>query len=253
MEPIPPNIKFTPAIPFPDEFVAEKRVKQLHEFLDVTNEKYQPTTQHANILSAINAYETGLINGTTRTFFVNGKVVSQEEALKGYGHIWIEQGVALQMSSKWAYGNGVFGPKHHEVRMLLRLIPELGGSGEIHGIFALHDTGSDTLTLFDTDFSSLGNTVNYLGWAGSINVRNASGTVEALQMIIVQVKLVTYNDMSWTGWIEEFAVVRPAGLGVVRLSGMGVRDAVYWATSPVPGNGDLLAASTTKGGLLSLL
>lgn len=97
MEPIPPNIKFTPAIPFPDEFVVEKRVKQLHEFLDVTNETYQPPTQHANILSAINAYETGLINGTTRTFFVNGKVVSQEEALKGHGHIWIEVRIPISI------------------------------------------------------------------------------------------------------------------------------------------------------------
>ncbi|KFY05387.1 hypothetical protein V491_09152 [Pseudogymnoascus sp. VKM F-3775] len=98
MEPIPPNVKFTPAIPFSDEFIPENRVKQLRQYLGVSKENYQPTTQHANILAAINAYETGLINVTTRTFFVNGKVVTQEEAFKGQGHVWMEQGVALQMS-----------------------------------------------------------------------------------------------------------------------------------------------------------
>lgn len=116
--------------------------------------------------------------------------------------------------------------------MLLRLVPELGGSEEIHGIVALHDTGSDYLTIFNSDFSSLGNSANYLGWIGTTNLMNAGGGIEVLRLIIVQVKLVTDADMSWTDWIQEIAVVRPAALGVPRLSGSGIRDAVYWATSP---------------------
>ena len=33
-----------------------------------------------------------MIDGSGKTFFVNGKIVSEDEAYKGYGHVWIEVG-----------------------------------------------------------------------------------------------------------------------------------------------------------------
>ena len=41
--------------------------------------------------------------------------------------------------------------------MLVRLTPALGGDGTVHGIIAMNDTGSDLLTLFNTDLALLGN------------------------------------------------------------------------------------------------
>ncbi|OAF57303.1 hypothetical protein VC83_04568 [Pseudogymnoascus destructans] len=92
MEPIPPNIKFAPAVPFPDPFVPENRIKQLRQYLDEKNDSYQLAGQQANIAT----------------------IVPEDEAYKRHGHVWIEQGIAYQMSAKCAYGNGTFGPKRHE-------------------------------------------------------------------------------------------------------------------------------------------
>lgn len=95
MEPIPSGIKFMPAVPFPDPFVPEKRIKQLRQYLDEKHESYQPPAQHANITTVIKSYEEGVIDGTARTFFVNGNIVSEDEAYQGNGHVWIE--VKIQM------------------------------------------------------------------------------------------------------------------------------------------------------------
>ncbi|OBT51001.1 hypothetical protein VE04_09254, partial [Pseudogymnoascus sp. 24MN13] len=94
MEPIPPNIKFSPAIPFQDPFVPEKRIKQLRQYLAEanTNDSIPLAGQQSNIVAAIKAYEEGVIDGSqgVKTFFVNGKIVSKDEAYKGYGRVWIE-------------------------------------------------------------------------------------------------------------------------------------------------------------------
>jgi hypothetical protein len=39
--------------------------------------------------------------------------------------------------------------------MLLRLTPGHGGDGTVYGIIAINDTGSDMLTLFNTDLAEL--------------------------------------------------------------------------------------------------
>jgi len=59
--------------------------------------------------------------------------------------------------------------------MLLRLTPELGGDGTTYAITAMNDTGSDLLTLVDTDLLRLGSTLGYTGWLGSTGVKDASG------------------------------------------------------------------------------
>jgi hypothetical protein len=62
--------------------------------------------------------------------------------------------------------------------------------------------------------------------------------------------MVDDNNLPWSDWILEDAIVRPMALGVPRLSGSGIREALYFGTGP--GN-HVLAASTTKGGLTVLL
>jgi hypothetical protein len=48
--------------------------------------------------------------------------------------------------------------------MLLRLKPDQGGDGTVHGIGAMNDTGSEILSLFDTDMPYLGG--NLQGYSG---------------------------------------------------------------------------------------
>ena len=135
--------------------------------------------------------------------------------------------------------------------MLLRLIPELGGDGTVCGIIAMNDTGSDVLSLFTTDLPYLGGNIQgYLGWLGMTRVRDANGVVTPFRRIMVQVKLVKDDNSPWSDWIAEDAMVRQPGLGILRLSGGGVRRALYIGTAP--GN-HLLAISATRGGLPPLL
>ena len=76
----------------------------------------------------------------------------------------------------------------------------------------MNDTGSAILSLFDTDMLHLG------------------------------------NDQGYTGWINEWAIIKPGAPNVPRLSGVGIRDVLYLGTAP--GN-QLLAVATTKGGMTS--
>jgi hypothetical protein len=69
--------------------------------------------------------------------------------------------------------------------MLVRLIPDQGGDGSVCGIIAMNDTGSNVLTLFDTDMPHLGNLQGYAGRAAIII--DASGTVNLFPMIVVEV------------------------------------------------------------------
>jgi hypothetical protein len=134
--------------------------------------------------------------------------------------------------------------------MLVRLIPQLGGDGTVHGIIAMNDTGSNILTLYDEDMVYLGNSQGYAGWGGPIWINNANGTMDQHLSNSLEAQLVRDDNSPWSGWFPEDALVRPLVPGVPRLSGVGVRRAFYLATGP--GN-HFLAASATKNGLGSLL
>jgi hypothetical protein len=69
-------------------------------------------------------------------------------------------------------------------------------------------------------------------------------------MIVVEVQLVGNGNIPWSNWIDECAIVKLALPGIIRLSGTGIRNKLYIATTP--GNNSL-AVSATKGGLTSLL
>jgi hypothetical protein len=133
--------------------------------------------------------------------------------------------------------------------MLLRLIPDQGGDGTVHGIIAMNDTGSDILSLFDTDMPYLGNLQGYGGWIGNVAINYANGTTNVYPKLLVEVQLVRNDNSPWSDWIVEEAIVQPMRPGVMRLSGVGIRDALYIGTAP--GN-HFLAVAVTKGGLNSL-
>jgi hypothetical protein len=134
--------------------------------------------------------------------------------------------------------------------MLVRLTPQRGGDGTIHPITTINDTGSSNMTLFDTDLALLGNSEDYDDWIGNVTVRDASGGKHTYQRLRVQVQLARDDNSPWSDWIKEHAVVKPASRGVPRLSGRGIRKALYMGTAP--GN-HVLAVATTKGGMTSLL
>src|SRR4051794_15201614 len=114
--------------------------------------------------------------------------------------------------------------------MLLRLIPHLGGDGTVCGIIAMNDTGSEILTMFDVDLPFLGNTQGYAGWGMPIAISGAGGIVGFFPRLSVEVQLVGDDNLPWSDWISEEAIVRPVAPGIHRLSGYGIREAFYFAT-----------------------
>jgi hypothetical protein len=92
--------------------------------------------------------------------------------------------------------------------------------------------------------------VNNVGWLGQAAILNASGTVDIFPVMSARVQLVRDDDSPWSDWVDEQAIVRPLGPGVMRLSGVGIRHVLYFVAGP--GN-DFLAAGSTKGGVTSLL
>ena len=134
--------------------------------------------------------------------------------------------------------------------MLLRLTPGHGGDGTVYGIIAMNDTGSDMLTLFNTDLPRLENIQGYNGWQLPTGIIDANGTTTVFQTILIQVRLVRDDNTPWSDWIDELALVKPLGPNITRLTGIGIRNVLYIGTAP--GN-HLLAVSATKGGLTSLL
>jgi len=140
-----------------------------------------------------------------------------------------------------------------ELRFLLRLSPDLGGDGTTIGIAVLNDTGSDYLTVFETDLPLLGNMEMYSGQRNPVTTRDANGVLtprQRRQRMAVQVRLVRGDDSPWGDWIDEDAVVKRPLPGVPRLSGYQIRRNLFFGTSPTHHH---VAVATTKGGMSSLL
>lgn len=114
--------------------------------------------------------------------------------------------------------------------MEVRLCPELGGDGTRHGINVLNDTGSDVLTIFNTDLTSLGNYEQYAGWLGYVFIGGCNGNVEMLLSLMVDIRLVRPGSLVPGGnWLSEEAILRQPAPGVARLSGSLMRERfIFW-------------------------
>lgn len=135
--------------------------------------------------------------------------------------------------------------------MLLRLTPTLRGNRSIIGIIIINDTGSDHLTLFYDNLFQLGGIpAGYRGLGGEIDILDASGVITKCWKLKVEIQLVTDDNIPWSGWVEEQVIIRPPNPGVLRLSGVGMRRALFFGTAP--GN-HFLAVSTSRNGLTTLL
>jgi uncharacterized protein YfaP (DUF2135 family) len=71
----------------------------------------------------------------------------------------------------------------------------------------MNDTGSDVLSLFNTDMPHHGNFQRYTGWLGNVTARDANGTISNYPWIHVQVQLVGDDNSPWSDWIDERAIV----------------------------------------------
>lgn len=135
--------------------------------------------------------------------------------------------------------------------MELRLFQDFGGDGTIHGIAALNDTGSTLLTLLDIDFAYLGDIGAYRAWGPFIDVENASGDIDLLLSLFIEVRLVDPTTLlPWSAWIQEVAIVRDVRPGMIRLSGSGIRDFLNFGTGP--GN-QFVSVSRSRNGMTTQL
>lgn len=129
--------------------------------------------------------------------------------------------------------------------MEVRLCPELGGDGTRHGISVLNDTGSDVLTIFNTDLMRLGNYEQYTGLLGYVYIGSCNGDIEMLLSLLVDIRLFRPSSLvPWGNWLSEEAIIRRPAPGVARLSGSWMRDRLFFGTRP--GNYQV-AVSDTQG------
>jgi hypothetical protein len=116
--------------------------------------------------------------------------------------------------------------------MEVRLAPALGGDLSTIWIGVLNDSGSTVLTLFYMDLAALGNYFAYCGWFPYVSVLNAAGQTEWLMNLLVEIRLVDSVTLEpWGKWVSESAVLRHAGPGVSRVSGSGIRQALFFGTA----------------------
>ena len=57
------EIEFSPAIPWPERFDVQKRIKELRSYLNPKNPRYR-SKQVVNIKAVIQLYEDGIIDGS---------------------------------------------------------------------------------------------------------------------------------------------------------------------------------------------
>jgi hypothetical protein len=132
----------------------------------------------------------------------------------------------------------------------MKLLESQRADGTLARGSMMNDTGSDVMTLFSADFPLLGNQSQFTGRGQFILIGLADGTSQNLEAIDVYIRLCRDDGTPWSNWILEQACVRPGTAAMKRLSGRGIRQAVYCGTDPFH---DHLHMAATKGGLYALL
>ncbi|KMP03836.1 hypothetical protein CIRG_03528 [Coccidioides immitis RMSCC 2394] len=111
-------------------------------------------------------------------------------------------------------------------------------------ITMLNDTGSNTLTVFNTALLALAIPPDYLGFGANIPITTAGGMVRR-QQITVEIQLLDSQGNAVSDWVLKQGIVTPATTGACRLSGNGIRQSLYFATAP--GNQHLYVAEKKNG------
>ncbi|WEW60146.1 hypothetical protein PRK78_005631 [Emydomyces testavorans] len=107
-----------------------------------------------------------------------------------------------------------------------------------------NDTGSSQQVIFEEDLIALGwDSVTYPGRLGLATVTTASGVLRRLR-VLIEMQIVDSNGVAMTPWFEETAIVAFARGSLPRLSGLRMRDHLYFATAP--GNETLYVAAKKK-------
>jgi hypothetical protein len=119
----------------------------------------------------------------------------------------------------------------------------------------MNDTGSGLLHLYDTDLTAMGiNRNNYTAWGQPVRLWTASGVTQK-QTLFVEVQLQRREQggvvTPVADWFREHSSVStPSSSRNYILSGLGMRNHFFFATSP--GNNTLYVAQK-KNGLMSML
>lgn len=105
--------------------------------------------------------------------------------------------------------------------------PELTTKVEVH-----NDTGSNLLTVFDTDLWSLGSSeTTYWAIEAPSAVRLAAGHTVMMRCMPVEIRLLDRNGFPMTPWFEERGVLVEYKPGSIRLSGLSMRNELYFVTN----------------------
>jgi hypothetical protein len=131
-------------------------------------------------------------------------------------------------------------------QILLRAKPLSGGNPIDIGI--MNDTGSNIMSLSQTDVNAMGITRNYPGWAGTAHITTVNGVI-IRQRIYILIQLRKLSGGIASDWFRERATVSTQQLDY-RLSGNNLRRRFYFTTAP--GNRRLFI-SERKHGLIALL
>ncbi|WEW56265.1 hypothetical protein PRK78_001707 [Emydomyces testavorans] len=234
-----------PTIPNPIQWDVPGRIAELQAMI---NNPATDEQQKLNLQAAINLYQTKELPGEFR-FIQDGKVVCHKDIdfLRPY---WVE-GYAQQLSSHVVTPATMpepscAPPQPVSKSMFARVRPVLGLLPHVFSIdiTMLNDTGSNTMTIFDTDLTALSIPPTYRGFGVNIPVATAVGIV-LRQQISVEIQMLDSKGDPVSDWILERAIVTPAATGAARLSGDGIRQRLYFATAP--GNQHLYVAEKKNG------
>ncbi|KAL2359239.1 hypothetical protein RJZ56_007915 [Blastomyces dermatitidis] len=261
-----------PTFPIPIQWDVPGRIAQLRAMID------DPATSQAqkiNLQVAINLYHSKELPGRFK-YIQNGKVVSLKDInfkqpywVEGYGQQLSSRATipatvpglssapsqpvcnpsSQQLAHHMIYNTYAEGTGGHEIFARIRPIPGLLSSSLSITVTMLNDTGSDVLTVFDTDLTALAIPPTYEGFGTYVSVSTPNGII-IRQQVIVDIQLLDSQGNPVSDWIREEGVITPAALGVGRLSGDGIRQSLYFATAP--GNQHLYVAEK-KNGIVKVL
>ncbi|OJD26154.1 hypothetical protein ACJ73_02464 [Blastomyces percursus] len=239
-----------PACPNPIQWDVPARIALLQSMIS------NPATsepEKKNLQTAIALYESGDLPGRFK-YIQDGKVVPLR-SINFQRPYWVE-GFGQQLSSQAVIPATVPVPSSqpvcdspssqqlahrmtypqsqglgHQIYARIRPVPDLLSPAFSIDVMMLNDTGSNTMTVFDTDLTALAIPPTYRGLGPEVPITTAGGTVTRKQ-IIIEVQLVDFQGNPVSEWIREGGIVAPADPGASRLSGDGIRQSLYFATAP---------------------